>query len=154
MEWHIFYEAVSRQRGRVDSQYSLKAARTRKNVRFDREGGLIYRRCRFGALQKYSQGACRNWGSLVLLNRMTKPFSLRARPSEIADIDARAAKLGQNRTKYILSLVRRDLTEDRAPRGHRFASDDLIGSMRTGTRNGNNATIRRLARRALDEKNR
>jgi hypothetical protein len=85
---------------------------------------------------------------------MTKPFSLRARPSEIAAIDSRAAKLGQNRTKYILSLVRRDLVEDQAPRGHRFASEDLIGSMRTSFKTGNNAAIRRLARQRLHEANR
>jgi hypothetical protein len=85
---------------------------------------------------------------------MTKPFSMRARPSEIAAIDARAAKLGQDRTKYILSLVRRDLIEDKAPRLHRFASEDLLGSMRTGLKTGNNAAVRRLARRRLHEKNR
>ena len=85
---------------------------------------------------------------------MTKPFSVRARPSVIADIDARAAKLGQNRTKYILSLVQRDLVDDKKPRGLQFASEDLIGSMRTGLKAGDNATVRRLARRSLDEKNR
>ncbi len=70
-------------------------------------------------------------------------------------MDARAAKLGQDRTKYILSLVRRDLIEDKAPRRHRvFASEDLIGSMRTGLETGNNATIRRVARQRLHEKNR
>jgi len=79
---------------------------------------------------------------------------MRARPSEIAAIDARAAKLGQDRTKYILSLVRRDLIEDKTPRGHRFASEDLIGSMRTGLKSGNNAAIRRLARQRLLAKNR
>jgi len=72
----------------------------------------------------------------------------------IADIDARAAKLGQNRTKYILSLVQRDLIDDKKPRDHRFASEHLIGSMRTGLQTGDNATIRRIARRILDEKNR
>jgi hypothetical protein len=85
---------------------------------------------------------------------MTKPFSLRAKPSVIADIDARAAKLGQNRTQYIMSLLRRDLIDDKMPGRHRFASEDLIGSMRTGLKTGDNATIRRQARRILDEKNR
>jgi hypothetical protein len=84
---------------------------------------------------------------------MTKPFSVRARPAVIADIDARAAKLGQNRTKYILSLVRRDLIEDKVSRSHQFASEDLIGSMRTGLKTGNNAAVRHQARRLLHEKN-
>jgi Golgi nucleoside diphosphatase len=42
----------------------------------------------------------------------------------IAAIDARAAKLGHDRTKYILSLVRQDLNANQAPRSHRFASED------------------------------
>jgi hypothetical protein len=85
---------------------------------------------------------------------MTKPFSVRARPSVIAAIDARAAKLGQDRTKYILALVQRDSVEDQAPRSHQLASEDLIGSMRTGLKTGNNASIRRLVRQRLLEKNR
>jgi hypothetical protein len=85
---------------------------------------------------------------------MTKPLSLRVRPSLIAAMDARAAKLGQDRTKYILSLVERDLTDDQASRRRRFASEDLIGSMRTGVKSGDNATVLRLARERLHEKNR
>ena len=99
-------------------------------------------------------GTCAVGGSDVLLFCMRKPFSVRAWPSEIAAIDSRAAKLGQDRTKYILSLVRRDLVEGQAPRKHRFASEDLIGSIRTGLKTGNNATIRRLARQRLLAKNR
>ena len=85
---------------------------------------------------------------------MTRPISLRARPSVIAAIDARAAKLGQDRTKYILTLVERDITGEKASRKHRFASGDLIGSMRTGLKFGDNATVRRLARERLGEKHR
>ena len=84
---------------------------------------------------------------------MTRPFSLRAYPSVIAAIDARAAKLGQERTKYLLSLMERDLVQGKAPRKPRFASEDLIGSMRTGIKSGDNATIRSLARQRLPEKN-
>ena len=85
---------------------------------------------------------------------MTRPFSLRARPSVIAAIDARAAKLGQDRTKYLLSLVERDLVQGKSLRKPRFASEDLIGSIRTGIKSGDNATIRRLAQQRLHEKNR
>ena len=48
--------------------------------------------------------------------RMTKPFLLRARPSVIAAMDARAARLGQDRTQYVLSLVARDLAQEKSPR--------------------------------------
>ena len=41
----------------------------------------------------------------------------------------------------------------RQPR-HRFASEALIGSFATGLKTGDNATIRRLARERLREKNR
>ena len=85
---------------------------------------------------------------------MTKPFSVRARPSVIAAIDARAAELGQDRTKYILSLVERDLTGEKTPRKHQFASEDIIGSLRTGLKSGDNATVRRIVRRRLNEKHR
>ena len=85
---------------------------------------------------------------------MTKPFSLRARPSLIAAIDARAAQLGQDRTKYILSLVEDDLTRKSPRRPHRFASRDLIGCVRTGIKSGDNATVREIVRRRMNEKNR
>ena len=85
---------------------------------------------------------------------MTRPFSVRARPSAIAAMDARAAALGQDRSGYLLSLVERDLAAQKAERRHRFASEDLIGSVRTGLASGDNATVRRLARQRLCEEHR
>ena len=85
---------------------------------------------------------------------MTKPFSLRARPSLIAAIDARAAELGQDRTKYILSLVEHDLTRKTPARRHKFASSDLIGCVHTGIKSGDNTTVRRHIRQRMNEKNR
>ncbi len=67
-------------------------------------------------------------------------------------MDARAAQLGQDRSKYILSLVERDLVVAKSARKHRFASEDLIGSLRTGLKSGDNATVRRFARQRLHEK--
>ena len=83
---------------------------------------------------------------------MTRPFSVRARPSLIAAMDARAAALGQDRSAYVLSLVERDLVAQGAERRRRFASEDLIGSVQTGIASGDNATVRRLARQRLREK--
>ncbi len=71
----------------------------------------------------------------------------------LAAIDAQAARLGQNRSKYILSLVEEDLNAKK-PQRKRFASNDLIGSMRTGLPSGDNATVRRVIRQRLHEKNR
>lgn len=100
----------------------------------------------------YSNSACQFLADIVILNCMTRPFSLRARPSLLAAIDARAARLGQDRTKYILSLVEQDLTEDKKPRPHKFASYDLIGSVSTGIGFGDNATIRKIIRQRLKER--
>jgi len=69
-------------------------------------------------------------------------------------MDARAARMGQDRTQYILSLVERDLAAGKSPRKRRFASEDLIGSLRTGLKSGDNSTVRRLARERLCEKHR
>jgi hypothetical protein len=83
---------------------------------------------------------------------MTKPFSLRAKPSLISAMDARAAQLGQDRTKYILTLVERDLSEGKKPRKHKFASFDLMGAFKTGIKSGDNATTRKIIRQRLSEK--
>jgi hypothetical protein len=83
---------------------------------------------------------------------MTTPISLRARPSVIAAIDARAAKLGQDRTKYILTLVERDLMEEQPSRRHEFASHDLIGSVRLNTGPATNRNTRRVIAQRLKER--
>jgi len=63
-------------------------------------------------------------------------------------MDARAARLGQDRTQYLLALVERDLGAEDSRRKHRFASEDLIGSVRTGLKSGDNATVRLIQGRA------
>lgn len=83
---------------------------------------------------------------------MTRPFSLRARPSLLAAIDARAARSGQNRTKYILTLVEQDLTAEKPARRHKFASRDLIGAFSTGTGPATNENTRRLIAQRLKER--
>ncbi|HVU28603.1 MAG TPA: hypothetical protein VHG71_12820 [Verrucomicrobiae bacterium] len=88
---------------------------------------------------------------------MTKLFSVRARPSLISTIDARAARLGQDRSKYILSLVERDLSEEEKPRKHKFASHDLMGCVSIGNGPATNENTRRIIQQRLKarrEKNR
>jgi len=72
----------------------------------------------------------------------------------MARIDARSDELGRNRSEYILDLVERDLKEAERRRGRRFASADLIGSVRTGIASGDNATVRKTIRKRLNEKHR
>jgi hypothetical protein len=94
---------------------------------------------------------CQCVTGIVILNCMTRPFSLRARPSLIAAIDARAAQLGQDRTKYILSVVERDLAEEK-PRKHKFASHDLMGAFHIGTGPATNENTRRIIAQRLKER--
>lgn len=58
-------------------------------------------------------------------------------------------KLGTTGTASVAEIERLllGLAEGQKPRGHRFSSEDLIGSLRTGLKTGDNATVRRLARR-------
>jgi hypothetical protein len=83
---------------------------------------------------------------------MTKPFSLRAKPSLISAMDARAAQLGQDRTKYILTLVERDLSEGKHAGDHKFASHDLIGAYNTGAGPATNENTRRIIAQRLKER--
>ena len=83
---------------------------------------------------------------------MTKPFSVRARPSLISEMDARAARLGQDRSKYILTLVQRDLADEEKPRKHKFASHDLIGAFSTGTGPATNENTRRIIQQRFKER--
>jgi hypothetical protein len=95
---------------------------------------------------------CQFRGGSVVQFCMTKPFSVRARPSLIEAIDARAARLGQDRTKYILTLVERDLIEEKKPRQHKFASHDLIGAFCTRTGPATNENTRRIVARRIKER--
>ncbi len=67
-------------------------------------------------------------------------------------MDARAARLGQDRSKYILTLVQRDLAEEQKPRKHRFASYDLIGCVSLGNGPATNDNTRRIIQQRLKER--
>ena len=69
-------------------------------------------------------------------------------------MDARAAQLGQDRTKYILTLVERDLSEAEAekPRKYKFKSYDLIGAFHTNTGPATNENTRRIIAQRLKER--
>jgi hypothetical protein len=85
---------------------------------------------------------------------MTKMISIRVDPGVLAEVDSRSSELGRNRSEYILGLVKRDLEVARKERGHCFASEDLIGSVRSGIAMGDNATVRRVIAERFNETNR
>ncbi len=70
-------------------------------------------------------------------------------PQKLARLDRRAAELGQDRSGYVRGLVDRDLENSSAPRGHVFASEDLVGCVETGIKSGDNATVRKTIRQRL-----
>jgi len=70
--------------------------------------------------------------------RMTKVLTLRLEPDLLARAEARAARLGVDRTKYVRSLIEEDLASGGKKTGSGFASSDLAG-MYEGS--GNAATI-------------
>lgn len=85
---------------------------------------------------------------------MTKLLSVRVKPAVFSAIEERSSELGRNRSQYILKLVEQDLEEARKRRRRGFASEGLIGSLRTGIPSGDNATVRNMVRKRLHEKNR
>lgn len=70
-------------------------------------------------------------------------------PQKLAVLDRRAAELGQDRSGYVRSLIEQDLKSALRPRKHIFASEDLVGCVRTGLSNGKNATVRQAIRQRL-----
>jgi Arc/MetJ-type ribon-helix-helix transcriptional regulator len=89
----------------------------------------------------------------VLRCRMSTVITLRLPPGQLAQLDRRAAALGRNRSGYLRSLLEEDLSRPDT-KGHRFASKDLIGAFRTGHARGDNATVRKVMRKALHATNR
>lgn len=85
---------------------------------------------------------------------MTKLLSIRVKPELISAIDERSDEVGRNRSQYVLGLIQQDIEGARRRSGHRFASDDLIGAIRTGIPAGDNATARAVIWKRLHEKNR
>lgn len=69
-------------------------------------------------------------------------------------IGKRVRDLGCNRSQYVIKLLEKDIEESRKETRRRFASEDLIGSFRTGLSKGDNATVRDHIRHQLNAKNR
>lgn len=67
---------------------------------------------------------------------------------------AAAVKNMQAVISQCLTVMERGPARPIRARKHRFASEALIGSLATGLKTGDNATVRRLARQHLREKNR
>ena len=80
---------------------------------------------------------------------MANVLTLRLPPGKLARVDRRAAQLGQHRSGYMRSLIEEDLMKAAIPHQHVFASEDLVGCVRTGIKTGDNRTIRKIIRERL-----
>jgi predicted DNA-binding protein len=76
-------------------------------------------------------------------------LTIRMAPQKLAKLDRRAAELGRDRSGYVRSLIEEDLKSQPRAGKYVFASKDLVGSVSTGIKEGNNATVRKVVRARL-----
>lgn len=58
---------------------------------------------------------------------MTKVLTLRLDTDLLGKAEARAARLGLNRAKYVRNLIEEDLASGTAKSARKFGSEDLVG---------------------------
>ena len=82
---------------------------------------------------------------------MTKEITIRIPPRLLARAEAKAALLGLDREKYLLSLVAKDVVEPEPKRKHKFASEHLIGCYTSPVpgESATNARVREVMRQRL-----
>jgi hypothetical protein len=84
---------------------------------------------------------------------MTDILTVRVPPDLMAKADARAARLGLDRAKYVRALIEQDVADaDRDTRSRRFASEDFIGSVPLGRGPYTNERVRAIVRTRLVER--
>ena len=86
---------------------------------------------------------------------MTKVLTIRIPPALLSQAEARAARLGIDRAKYVRGLIEEDLAKKEPGKKHKFASEDLIGSCPSILPKGlaaTNAVVREVMRQRQIEK--
>jgi hypothetical protein len=80
---------------------------------------------------------------------MTKVLTIRLDPDLLGKAEARAARMGLDRAKYVRSLIEEDLAGAEKTTSRKFASEDLAGIYEGSGKAATNATTRdRLKQRA------
>jgi len=80
---------------------------------------------------------------------MTSVLTVRLEPELLGKAEARAARIGLDRAKYIRSLIQDDLARAGEKNVHAFASEDLAGMYEGSGAPATNANARaRLQKRA------
>jgi len=90
---------------------------------------------------------------------MTKVLTIRIPPALLSQAEAKAARLGVDRAKYVRGLIEEDLARKEPESKHKFASQDLMGSCTSIApgQSATNALVREVMRARLlarREKNR
>ncbi len=73
---------------------------------------------------------------------MTKILTLRLDPELLSKAEARAARLGLDRAKYVRSLIEEDLATPQAAAQRKFASEDLVGMYEGSGYTADNSSVR------------
>lgn len=75
-------------------------------------------------------------------------------PDLLSQAEAKAARLGLDRAKYVRGLIEDDLAKKEPKKKHKFASEDLVGIYDSPVpgRAATNAVVREVLRRRLLEK--
>ena len=73
---------------------------------------------------------------------MTKVLTVRVPLVLLSQADAKAARLGLDRTQYVRQLIQQDLDADDGAKSRRFQSEDLAGRFRLGGASATNERVR------------
>jgi len=88
-----------------------------------------------------------------ILRRMTKVLTIRLDPDLLGKAEARAARMGLDRAKYVRALIVEDLANGGSATTRKFASEDLAGMYEGSGQAATNTTVRRrLQERAAASK--
>ena len=80
---------------------------------------------------------------------MTKVLTLRMDAELLGKAEARAARLGFDRAKYVRTLIEEDLAEGARETPRKFASEDLAGMYEGPGQAACNAVVRERFRRKI-----
>lgn len=84
---------------------------------------------------------------------MTKVLTVRIAPDLLGKAEARAARLGLDRAKYVRGLIEGDLAQEAESKPHRFGSEDLAGYYTGEGHSATNAIAREKLRQRVAAQN-
>lgn len=83
---------------------------------------------------------------------MSQVLTVRIEAHLLSQAEARAARLGLDRARYVRHLIQQDLENGHAAPRRRFASEDLVGAFRLGGQPATNSRVREHLRQRSSSK--